>query len=658
MIPLIPLSICDLSRSQGCACTTQMAVLSWPSSRINMEWEYNCHCWLFSTNKTFLYFYVTMDTPSDSLIPKEEGKDGSCRVLCTALEPTFSPPSRSSFSTHDYFASHHQGFQYAKLPSVFEEPTRGRWSLIWSKLYDYWALEIASCLGSLGALIGIIVFLKCYDGRKLPDWPYGITINSVLSWLVQLLAALLLQPISASISQAKWINLNTSARPLAEISIYDLASRGPFGCFWLLWQTKLRHYSCMGALITILIIGVGPFVQQMATVENRLVESNEIASAVRAQSYSRETITEQPARELLGMSYSAVYRDTYRSDLQPRCSTGECKFPIYRSLAVCSTCVDISHTITINCSTNVCDNGEIYCEYLLSNRLKLGFGSSKLHHLPTGRVATYVEIPFRSIISNVTAIHYNMSSNLTVVHQCLLYWCIRTYNTSVHRNQFKEKIVNVWYNLNEDYPVSYGPERIDLLPPPEDGLPSHNFTVSPEWIIIMAWLLEALAINDTGYCVGDRPEESHGPNRKNIIRDAHSHQFRKLMLEYGLPTFFERLADGITNGVRLLANDTVIGTSYKSETQLKVKWEWITLPALLVSATMTFLGMTVYQTRHTRSAIWKLSPMPLVCLDLDQQARSKLSASHGLVHMENTADRVYVRYQRRGVDEVGELKMV
>jgi hypothetical protein len=47
-----------------------------------------------------------------------------------------------------------------------------------SKINDYWILEMASCFGSARALVGIIVVSNEYNGKPLPEWPYGITVNS------------------------------------------------------------------------------------------------------------------------------------------------------------------------------------------------------------------------------------------------------------------------------------------------------------------------------------------------------------------------------------------------------------------------------------------------------------------------------------------------
>lgn len=52
-----------------------------------------------------------------------------------------------------------------------------------SWLRDWWLLEIAGILLSLGATVAIILILALYDNKPLPHWKYGITLNAMLSVL-------------------------------------------------------------------------------------------------------------------------------------------------------------------------------------------------------------------------------------------------------------------------------------------------------------------------------------------------------------------------------------------------------------------------------------------------------------------------------------------
>lgn len=63
------------------------------------------------------------------------------------------------------------------------------------------ALSIAVAALSLG---GITAVLISFNGKARPQWPIGITINSILSWLSTIARSALLVPITKGISQLKW----------------------------------------------------------------------------------------------------------------------------------------------------------------------------------------------------------------------------------------------------------------------------------------------------------------------------------------------------------------------------------------------------------------------------------------------------------------------
>lgn len=110
-----------------------------------------------------------------------------------------------------------------------------------STMNKYWVWEIISCLGSLIALVSIVGVLVNYNGKPIPNWPYGITINSVLSWITQIFSAFMLGTVAACLGQNAWVHFNTGDRPLSNINSYHSASRGAWGCITFLSTARTRY---------------------------------------------------------------------------------------------------------------------------------------------------------------------------------------------------------------------------------------------------------------------------------------------------------------------------------------------------------------------------------------------------------------------------------
>lgn len=132
--------------------------------------------------------------------------------------------------------------QNSPLPKDCKSPQITTGASFWSWTKNYWVWEISSCIGSLAALICIIVVLLNYDGKLIPDWPYGTTINSVLAWIIQVFNALMLGTIAACLCQMAWVHLSTRDLPLADINSYHWASRRVMGSIALVWGSRMRFF--------------------------------------------------------------------------------------------------------------------------------------------------------------------------------------------------------------------------------------------------------------------------------------------------------------------------------------------------------------------------------------------------------------------------------
>ncbi|KAE8381211.1 hypothetical protein BDV26DRAFT_289701 [Aspergillus bertholletiae] len=537
--------------------------------------------------------------------------------------------------------------KFSIVPSSEEKASYAGTKSTSSTFNKYWIWEIVLCIGSLAALLAVIVVLLEYDGQALPDWPYGITINSILSWITQLLTTCMIAVVAACLSQSKWIYFSKDERPLADMDMYDSASRGPLGCIAFLTPKRLgaRNSATLGVVVTILSVGVGPFVQQMATVRNVSVASGVPASAPRTEGFSDITSDQgEPSQTMLAAIYGSLYAASDKSksssnrtlaSATPDCPTGNCYIPPFQSLAVCSSCRDITHLLSRAEGIGQCLYQYEY-NYTLPNGLYLRARDPPLNNSATIAAITSEDLPiqedfgFNSFV-NFTAIqiaHDDKLSNATAA-QCSLYWCVNTYSVQVENNRAYETIHDTYYTKNA-LDTTYV-----RLPAAENQTTANYAVDSATTYSLGNWFDDKLTFNNS---ISQTICQTDGP------LGVRSTEFLQPMLSSTIPDVFSALAAGMSATVRR-ANMTVLplagddrwqfrsgvaqaqGTAKTMQTQVQVRWGWITLPALLFILTAAFLAMTAFESGAIRLRAWKMSTTPLLCSGLDRRIQEDLMAS-------------------------------
>lgn len=107
-------------------------------------------------------------------------------------------------------------------------------------IVKWWIWELLGCFGSLFSFFAIVGVLKRYDRQAQPEWPYSVTINSVVSWLTTVMKSFLLFSVAACIGQANWLHFRSKPQALIDLAVYDSASRGPLGSLQLLWSLRAK----------------------------------------------------------------------------------------------------------------------------------------------------------------------------------------------------------------------------------------------------------------------------------------------------------------------------------------------------------------------------------------------------------------------------------
>lgn len=119
-------------------------------------------------------------------------------------------------------------------------PTERRKKPLLLTIARSWLWELLACCGGLSTLGVLIWVLKSYDGRAQPEWPYNVTVNTLVSWIGSLMRASMTFVLAVCVSQSTWMDFQSRSSSLLNLTAYESASRGPTGAFQLFRCRKTR----------------------------------------------------------------------------------------------------------------------------------------------------------------------------------------------------------------------------------------------------------------------------------------------------------------------------------------------------------------------------------------------------------------------------------
>ncbi|CAN9102599.1 unnamed protein product [Alternaria alternata] len=217
-------------------------------------------------------------------------------------------------------------------------------------------------------IISLTISAICMN-QPLSEWPLASTVQNVLS---KIASAALILPISEAIGQLKWAWFRGSeSKDMIDFEIFDKASRGAWGSFLLLFRTKGRSLAALGAVLTLLLLAVDTFFQQVTDLPERweLDGFGEIPRVVRYEGDNGNIYEDgyPSTMEDINLRQATLKFFYYngnkpvpfgsgdRPDIPLSCPSSRCEWDEYDTLGVCSACTDVSELLTYACLTTNLD---------------------------------------------------------------------------------------------------------------------------------------------------------------------------------------------------------------------------------------------------------------------------------------------------------------
>ncbi|TRX96904.1 hypothetical protein FHL15_002210 [Xylaria flabelliformis] len=506
-----------------------------------------------------------------------------------------------------------------------------------------WLWEFSLWATSSAAFGAQLAVLYAYAASPLPDLPYGITLNALISTLSAFSTSTLIAVASSIVGQQKWVHLSRAEVSLSDITLYDEASRGPLGSLILLVKAREWGITSIATVVIVLSLAITPFVQQSTS--TRFVPYQETSA-----SYSIRLVYDNSApgysslsNNLIARFYQGLYflgsleDEVASNSLQPtpQSCSGNCTYEDFQSLAVCSECADISSYINLDLTVNLTHQNKLWS---LPNGFSVSIWESrddaKPDHSPdelrlqlvTTAEYSPIELTAGYPIINFTAFHPSEDAGSATAHECMLYWCLNRYKATTVLGILKEEILatsklgrRVQVPDSDEYPDYYYEFNPIGNDPHVQSLP---ITESTNISFLVGSGAAAFVTNFTSRILTGNV---YGEYRTVPMStsEAVAHLYTTTGHDYnGMESVFTAIATSMTSGLRSLiwepeAQDkaktgVTIGTQSVLVPVVQVSWAWIALPATIHLLMLYVLcSSLMYSTRH-KMPLWKSSALATV----------------------------------------------
>ncbi|KAK8061169.1 hypothetical protein PG997_015390 [Apiospora hydei] len=487
----------------------------------------------------------------EPLAPQETARAGSDRCSARSPAPSSSPPGIAS-------------------PLASGD---GKWTHIWSS----WKWELLPCVLVLATPLIMLATLYPHAEQPLPNWPFKITINTLLSIYNVVFKTSIGFLAASAIGQLQWTWF-ASRRPLYDVVRLDAAGRGAWGsCVWICTNHFKQPLITLGASILILSMALDPFIQQIIHPVDCMSSSGRLEQATLPR--TNFFVPEGPDDGVLDLGITAGLGDSLRnavayhsSGVEANCPTGNCTFPrVFGTMGFCSSCKDSSSEISFEtvCLANGNEN-ETNTTYKIENPTNFNECSNK-SGLYFDTQCFVLSDSFRS---------YGAAT-------CSLYPCVRMYNAAVENGQLKERLVA--HSDDQQLAVRvWGSSAYGSLP---GGNGDSMITTLDT---------ECLSAKETDILLSFTGDEV-----PLSIFDAGRVTFERI------DTLFSNISNALTIHIRTHGNKTysvdAAGDVWHASTCLEVQWPWIAFHTTL--AVLTLLLFVLVLIASHQQPVWKASPL-------------------------------------------------
>ncbi|KAG9191159.1 hypothetical protein G6011_09247 [Alternaria panax] len=545
-----------------------------------------------------------------------------------------------------------------------------------------WVFETTSFGVASAMFTAVVIILMAFRGRQNPSWNFGITLNTVISVASMVFRIGLMVPVASCISQLNWYWFSKDRRPLRDVVRFDQASRSPYGSLQLLISHGVRSFAFLGAIVSLFSLLIGPFFQQSLVFYGDLVLDPSVdAYASYASTFS--PLVGAPGYDGAYMAPNlrfAVYSEFLFSGvisppgLRYSCPSGHCAWDPFHTLAVGVQCQDAPRLFNLKCDDEL-SYGSENCAILaidepdrftrFRNNGKIGEGNTGEQDAFPGNVFYFTEAMVLENEENSLALDQSwhipkdnrvdidwiratgltnsfvMQNSTIESRQCKIFTCLQEISASVRNGTYKETIENVTTQKTE-YKTKNGKvayaynfpngtlSNITLEKAQQQALLD---TISAPFGELRVFYDDAFGWVSSGKVTsaGGEPGTDILMNiyrTQNLTEMVHGLVHHMNVALRSVYTFEELRRDNLLPKDHISKKEQVVGNASIEKIHVRVRWEWLILPGVLMILTFALLVATIVQTRGQKIGVWKENPLALLLYSkFDDQCKSAMDCA-------------------------------
>ncbi|CAN9085454.1 unnamed protein product [Alternaria alternata] len=284
-------------------------------------------------------------------------------------------------------------------------------------------------------IISVSISAVCMD--KIASAQYVLILSKIAS------GALIL-PISEAIGQLKWTWFHgKKSRDAFDFEIFDKASRGAWGSFMLLCRTKGKSLAALGALLTVLLLAIDTFFQQVTDLQERwILQGN--SSIPRNIRYTPSDV----------LTYDSTYADTPLSTMNQDLKRALDPFMYDKNGTACGYFLNATSSSPVLMSGYRVENStdSTYGETLLMRTLPLVTnplrrslygGSINFKHINNPILDALI---VSAADGSATSVYRKVPP---IAHECVLSWCVQTLLSSYSQGGYEEQVIETFTNTTK-----------------------------------------------------------------------------------------------------------------------------------------------------------------------------------------------------------------